>query len=208
MPPARLGPPPTASEDLRARVPAPMLTALEITLLLLAASIVSVLLLRAVGMPALVAYLLVGVVLGPYAGNLAANSDAVHTLAELGVVFLMFTLGLEFNLSKLSAMRRFVFGLGSAQVVTTIGVAMLMADSHLLGPAIYWGSTQAIYAMELGLDLLSIFRVEDAGFFGGPVHRGPHRPTNLCSLVPSRGSRQVPFPVAASPGPTQSQCFR
>lgn len=127
MPPARLGPPPTASEDLRARVPAPMLTALEITLLLLAASIVSVLLLRAVGMPALVAYLLVGVVLGPYAGNLAANSDAVHTLAELGVVFLMFTLGLEFNLSKLSAMRRFVFGLGSAQVVTTIGVAMLAA---------------------------------------------------------------------------------
>jgi CPA2 family monovalent cation:H+ antiporter-2 len=104
-----------------------MLTALEITLLLLAASIVAVLLLRAVGMPALVAYLLVGVVLGPYAGNLAANTDAVHTLAELGVVFLMFTLGLEFNLSKLGAMRRFVLGLGSAQVVTTIGVAMLAA---------------------------------------------------------------------------------
>jgi CPA2 family monovalent cation:H+ antiporter-2 len=104
-----------------------MLTALEITLLLLAASIVAVLLLRAVGMPALVAYLLVGVVLGPYAGNLAADTDAVDTLAELGVVFLMFTLGLEFNLSKLSAMRRFVLGLGSAQVVTTIGVAMLAA---------------------------------------------------------------------------------
>ena len=54
-----------------------MLTALEVTLLLLAASIAAVLLLRAVGMPALVAYLLVGVVLGPYAGNLAANTEAV-----------------------------------------------------------------------------------------------------------------------------------
>jgi CPA2 family monovalent cation:H+ antiporter-2 len=102
-----------------------MLTALEITLLLLAASIAAVLALRALGMPALVAYLLVGVVLGPYAGNLAANTEAVHTLAELGVVFLMFTLGLEFNVAKLHAMRRHVFGLGSAQVAATIAAVML-----------------------------------------------------------------------------------
>ncbi|MFZ4758280.1 MAG: cation:proton antiporter, partial [Burkholderiaceae bacterium] len=102
-----------------------MLSALEVTLLLLAASIVAVLLLRFVGMPALVAYLLVGVVLGPWAGNLAADSPAVHTLAELGVVFLMFTLGLEFNLSKLRTMRRFVLGLGSAQVAATIAAVML-----------------------------------------------------------------------------------
>jgi len=104
-----------------------MLTALEVTLLLLAASIAAVLLLRAFGMPALVAYLLVGVVLGPYAGNLAANTEAVHTLAELGVVFLMFTLGLEFSLPKLVAMRRFVLGLGSMQVLATIGAVMLVA---------------------------------------------------------------------------------
>ena len=102
-----------------------MLSALEVTLLLLAASIVAVVLLRALRMPALVAYLLVGVVIGPYAGVLAANGEAVHTLAELGVVFLMFTLGLEFSLPKLTAMRRFVFGLGSAQVAATIAVAML-----------------------------------------------------------------------------------
>jgi CPA2 family monovalent cation:H+ antiporter-2 len=104
-----------------------MLSALEITLLLLAASIVAVLMLRALGMPALVAYLLVGVVLGPWAGNLAANTEAVHTLAELGVVFLMFTLGLEFNLAKLSSMRRFVFGLGPAQVGATLFAVVLAA---------------------------------------------------------------------------------
>jgi CPA2 family monovalent cation:H+ antiporter-2 len=103
-----------------------MLSALEVTLLLLAASIVAVLLLRSVGMPALVAYLLVGVVIGPYAGLLAANAQALHTLAELGVVFLMFTLGLEFSLPKLSAMRRFVFGLGSAQVGATMVAVMAM----------------------------------------------------------------------------------
>ena len=103
-----------------------MLTALEVTLLLLAASILSVLLLRRLGMPPLVAYLLVGVVLGPFAANLSASSDAMHNLAELGVVFLMFTLGLEFNLPKLSAMRHFVFGLGSAQVLATIASVVLV----------------------------------------------------------------------------------
>jgi len=103
-----------------------MLTALEVTLLLLAASILSVLLLRRLGMPPLVAYLLVGVVLGPFAANLSASSDAMHNLAELGVVFLMFTLGLEFNLPKLSAMRHFVFGLGSAQVIATIASVVLV----------------------------------------------------------------------------------
>jgi CPA2 family monovalent cation:H+ antiporter-2 len=50
----------------------------------------------------------------------------MHTLAELGVVFLMFTLGLEFNLAKLTAMRRFVFGLGSAQVVATIAAVVAL----------------------------------------------------------------------------------
>ena len=101
-----------------------MLSALEVTLLLLAASIVSVLLLRRLGMPPLVAYLLVGVVLGPFASVVSGDGAAMHTLAELGVVFLMFTLGLEFNLTKLRAMRRFVFGHGSAQVVLTILTVM------------------------------------------------------------------------------------
>jgi hypothetical protein len=101
-----------------------MLTALEVTLLLLAASILSVLLLRRLGMPPLVAYLLVGVVLGPFAANLSASSDAMHNLAELGVVFLMFTLGLEFNLPKLRSMRHLVFGLGLSQVALTMAVTL------------------------------------------------------------------------------------
>jgi len=121
-----------------------MLSALEVTLLLLAASIAAVLLLRALRMPALVAYLLVGVVIGPYAGELAANGEAVHTLAELGVVFLMFTLGLEFSLPKLTAMRRFVFGLGTAQVTSTIAAVMV---AFLVLPAAW-----AAWAIPGGLD--------------------------------------------------------
>jgi CPA2 family monovalent cation:H+ antiporter-2 len=121
-----------------------MLSALEVTLLLLAASIAAVLLLRALRMPALVAYLLVGVVIGPYAGELAANGEAIHTLAELGVVFLMFTLGLEFSLPKLIAMRRFVFGLGTAQVTATIAAVMV---AFLVLPAAW-----ATWAIPGGLD--------------------------------------------------------
>jgi len=68
--------------------------ALELTLILLGASIVTVALLRRLGLPTLVGYLAVGALLGPYASNLAGDSEVVHTLAEFGVVFLMFTLGL------------------------------------------------------------------------------------------------------------------
>ena len=100
--------------------------ALELTLILLGASILTVALLRRLGLPTLVGYLAVGAVLGPYAGNLAGDSEVVHTLAEFGVVFLMFTLGLEFSLPKLAALRTYVFGLGPVQVLATIGLVVLV----------------------------------------------------------------------------------
>jgi monovalent cation:H+ antiporter-2, CPA2 family len=101
-----------------------VLSALEVTLVLLAAVVPVVVVLRQAGLPPLVAYLSVGVVLGPHAVGLAADQQAVHDLGEIGVVFLMFSLGLEFNPAKLAAMRRFVFGLGAAQVAATIVAAV------------------------------------------------------------------------------------
>jgi len=106
--------------------------ALDLTLILLGASIFMVALLRRVGLPTLVGYLTVGALLGPYAGNLAGDSEVVHTLAEFGVVFLMFTLGLEFSLSKLAALRTYVFGLGPAQVggtiVLVVGAVLILPE--------------------------------------------------------------------------------
>ncbi len=99
--------------------------ALDLTLILLGASIFMVSLLRRVGLPTLVGYLAVGALLGPYAGNVAGDSEVVRTLAEFGVVFLMFTLGLEFSVSKLAALRAYVFGLGPAQVGSTIALIVL-----------------------------------------------------------------------------------
>jgi CPA2 family monovalent cation:H+ antiporter-2 len=68
-------------------------------------------------------YLAVGVAIGPNALALAQNSDGIRHLGEFGVVFLMFVIGLEFNLPKLRSMRRHVFGLGLLQVVLTIVLA-------------------------------------------------------------------------------------
>jgi CPA2 family monovalent cation:H+ antiporter-2 len=72
-------------------------------------------------------YLAVGVLIGPHAFGLASETGSTHALAEFGVVFLMFSIGLEFSLAQLRAMRRIVFGLGLAQVVLTIVATVLGA---------------------------------------------------------------------------------
>ena len=102
---------------------------LPIILMLLGASVVSVIVFRRLNLPPILGYLLVGALVGPHALNVVANVDDVQHLAEFGIVFLMFSIGLEFSLPKLFAMKRIVFGLGAVQVLATLlavtGIAML-----------------------------------------------------------------------------------
>ena len=100
-------------------------------LLLLAAAVGVVALARRAGLPAILGYLIVGIVLGPHALGLFDETEGTRLLAELGVVFLLFTLGLEFSWPRMVAMRREVFGVGSVQVVSVAGVATLVF--HVLG---------------------------------------------------------------------------
>ncbi|HXR56764.1 MAG TPA: cation:proton antiporter [Casimicrobiaceae bacterium] len=94
---------------------------LLLILLLLAASVVAVAICRSVRLPPILGYLLVGVILGPHALAIVPNDETTRELAEFGIVFLLFSIGLEFSLPQLRAMRRAVFGLGLAQVaITTI----------------------------------------------------------------------------------------
>ncbi len=115
------------------------MSSLELTLVYLLAAVLGVVACRSLRLPPMLGYLTVGVVIGPNALALAQNSEGVRHLGEFGVVFLMFVIGLEFNLSKLRAMRNHVFGLGLFQVVIT----MLIATSALLVMArwapTYWG---------------------------------------------------------------------
>ena len=96
------------------------MSSLELTLMYLLAAVLGVVGCRMLKLPPMLGYLLVGVVIGPNALALAQNSEGIKHLAEFGVVFLMFVIGLEFNLPKLRAMRKHVFGLGLMQVVLTI----------------------------------------------------------------------------------------
>ncbi len=105
--------------------------ALLLILTLLAAAVVVVVVCRLVRLPAILGYLLVGVVLGPHALAFVPNDETTRYLAEFGVVFLMFSIGLEFSLPQLRAMRRAVFGLGMAQVTITTLAAMVVL--HFLG---------------------------------------------------------------------------
>ena len=97
-----------------------MASTLELVLLYLVAAVTGVVACRLVRLPPILGYLVVGVLIGPNATALAKDSAAVQYLAEFGVVFLMFVIGLEFNLPKLKSMRKLVFGLGLAQVMLTI----------------------------------------------------------------------------------------
>src|SRR3984885_3558927 len=91
-------------------------------LILLAASVCVVAGVRKLKLPAIMGYLAVGMLLGPHALALAVDNETTQLLADFGVVFLVFTLGLEFSLPRLVAMRWEVLGVGGAQVVLTTGI--------------------------------------------------------------------------------------
>ncbi|MFC5496614.1 cation:proton antiporter [Caenimonas terrae] len=101
------------------------MSGLELTLLYLLAAVIGVVASRSLKLPPMLGYLVVGVIIGPNALAVGHNADGVRHLGEFGVVFLMFVIGLEFNLPKLRAMRRHVFGLGLMQVMLTILLATI-----------------------------------------------------------------------------------
>jgi monovalent cation:proton antiporter-2 (CPA2) family protein len=118
--------------------------------ILLAAAVVAVPLFRVVGLGAVPGFLIAGVVVGPSGLALIDNVTEIGRLSELGVVLLLFVIGIELNPSRLWAMRRLVFGLGTLQVILT--GALIAAAVHLLlgvgfraaaviGPALALSST-------------------------------------------------------------------
>ena len=113
-----------------------MASTLELVLLYLVAAVLGVVVCRSLKLPPMLGYLVVGVLIGPNALAFAQDSEGVKYLAEFGVVFLMFVIGLEFNLPKLRSMRHLVFGLGLSQVMLTIAGTLL---GHALLVAAYAG---------------------------------------------------------------------
>ena len=116
---------------------------LQSVLVLLASAVVAVAFCRSLRLPPIVGYLGAGVVLGPHVAGLLVNRDELRHLADFGVVFLMFSIGLEFSLTRLVSMRRIVFGFGATQVALTLAIAI-------------GGSLAVGYAWQTGLALGAI----------------------------------------------------
>ncbi|QHD06090.1 cation:proton antiporter [Pseudomonas sp. R76] len=126
-------------------------------LIILASSLVVIALFRRLQLPPVLGYLCVGLAVGPTALDWVNDSEDLPDLAELGVVFLLFSLGLEFSLSKMLALRSVVFGLGSLQVLgcgvllggMLMGFGLSPGVALLLGAGLALSST-AIVSKELG----------------------------------------------------------
>jgi CPA2 family monovalent cation:H+ antiporter-2 len=129
--------------------------ALQVTLILLASAVAVVVLFRSLHMPAILGYLLVGALVGPHAFGFVAATEDQRYIAEFGLVFLMFSVGLEFSLPQLVAMRTIVIGLGGSQVaiVTSLGAiaAVLLGQSWtegiVLGGIVAMSSTAIVSRM-------------------------------------------------------------
>lgn len=129
-----------------------MFNSLTSVLLLLTSSVLAVALFRAVRLPAMLAYFMVGILFGPFAFDLLPNTQSGRHVAEFGIVFLMFSIGLEFSLPKLYAMRKTLFGLGGSQVIITLFTAMIVGKmtglnvttAFVIGAALTMSSTAIV----------------------------------------------------------------
>lgn len=129
-----------------------MYSSLELILLLLFCSVGLVALLRNAKLPPMIAYFLVGLILGPSGFAVLTDSESNRHLVEFGIVFLMFTIGLEFSLPTLNSMRKILFGVGLTQVGITLLISTMLAmfvglsliDGFVVGAAVTMSSTAIV----------------------------------------------------------------
>ena len=131
---------------------------IESAALLVFAAFVLVTICSRIGVPSIVGYILAGIVIGPAGLDLIAENAALSSIGEIGVVLLLFALGLEFSFEKLVRLRKHVFGLGAVQVaVTTISVSLIASLIFDLAPvpAILIGGAVAMSSTAMCLKVLA-----------------------------------------------------
>jgi monovalent cation:proton antiporter-2 (CPA2) family protein len=134
---------------------------LLLPLVLLAAAVVSVPIARLLRLSPIVAYLAAGVAIGPFGIGLFRDPQTILTVAELGVVLLLFLIGLELELSRLLAMRRAIFGLGAAQLALT--AAVLGGIGVATGLASWRGAIVAALALAMSASAIALKILEERG---------------------------------------------
>ena len=129
----------------------------EDLVLVLTASVPVVFVCQKIGLPALVGFIVTGVLIGPFSSGLIDSNENVEALAEIGVVLVLFTIGLEFSLARLAGMRAIVLGAGSLQVGAMIVVAAgaAMFAGYPFDAALVMGFIAALSSTAIVLKLLS-----------------------------------------------------
>ena len=130
---------------------------LELALVLLVAAIIAVPLFRKLGLVAVLAYLATGVLLGPDGIGVVSEPERILAASEIGVVMLLFVIGLELSPNRLALMRRPVFGAGGTQVLLSallLGAGLLAYHVHWKG-ALVAGIGLALSSTAVGLQLLA-----------------------------------------------------
>ncbi|MDR6952631.1 monovalent cation:proton antiporter-2 (CPA2) family protein [Ancylobacter sp. 3268] len=122
-------------------------------LVFLVALVVAVPLARRLGLSPIVGYLVAGIAIGPSGLGAIRDPERIITVAEIGVVLLLFVIGLELKLSRLLALRRAIFGIGAAQLIFTGGSIAVLA--HYAGKDFDWRAG-AIAGLALALSATSI----------------------------------------------------
>jgi CPA2 family monovalent cation:H+ antiporter-2 len=157
---------------------------LQDAIVFLAAAVVVVPLFRQFGVNSVVGYLAAGVTIGPYGFALISEVEGTHRLAELGVVFMLFAIGLELSLERLKVMAQYAFGLGVAQVAVSgtilAGGALLFVsgwgEAAVIGGALALSSTAFVLQLlaqrgelstHLGRVILSVLLLQDLAVVPG-----------------------------------------
>jgi CPA2 family monovalent cation:H+ antiporter-2 len=130
---------------------------LESLVVILVTSALVVLILHRIKIPSLVGFLLAGILIGPYSIGLIRDTHSVEMLAEVGVILLLFTIGIEFSMAKLTRIKKAVVGGGGLQVLLTIGLSALIAYSltGVIRKSIFFGFLIALSSTAIVLKILS-----------------------------------------------------
>lgn len=134
---------------------------LLLPLLLLAVAVISVPLGRLLRLSPIVAYLAAGVVVGPFGLALVRERETILAVSELGIVLLLFLIGLELEFSRLLALRRAIFGLGAAQLAVT--AAVLGGLAFALGLTGWRGAIVGGLALAMSATAIALKILEDRG---------------------------------------------
>jgi monovalent cation:proton antiporter-2 (CPA2) family protein len=130
-------------------------------LVLLAAAVLSVPIARRLGLSAIVAYLIAGIIIGPFGLAVFGTPESIIPVSELGVVMLLFLIGLELELGRLVAMRRAIFGLGAAQLSLT--AIVIGALAYAAGLADWRGAVVVGLALALSATAIALQILEERG---------------------------------------------